>query len=158
MSSPNAKKSEFSNAPVDQLTTEEAEKELARLAKELGQHDQSYYQDNSPTISDADYDTLRLRNRDIETRFPTLIRSDSPSKKVGAPVRSGFEKVQHAVPMLSLGNAFDDEDVHNFFSRVRRFLGLSEDEQIQVVAESAGTFLALELGSINFWVRSINFL
>ena len=104
-------KNELSSSNVEQLTTEEAEQELARLAKELGQHDQSYYQDNSPTISDADYDTLRLRNRDIETRFPKLIRWDSPSKKIGAPVRSGFQKVQHAVPMLSLGNAFDDEDL-----------------------------------------------
>ena len=138
-------KSEFSSFNVEQLTTEEAEQELARLAKELGRHDQSYYQDNSPTISDADYDTLRLRNRDIETRFPKLIRSDSPSKKVGAPVRSGFEKVQHAVPMLSLGNAFDDEDVHNFFSRVRRFLGLSGDEQIQVVAEPKIDGLSISL-------------
>ena len=138
-------KSEFSKTPVDQLTSKEAEQELARLAKELGQHDQSYYQDNSPTISDADYDTIRLRNRDIETRFPTLIRSDSPSKKVGAPVRSGFEKVKHAVPMLSLGNAFNDEDVHNFFGRVRRFLGLSDDEEIQVVAEPKIDGLSISL-------------
>ena len=137
--------SELSKTTIEQLTPAQAEKELARLAKEIAEHDQSYYQDDSPRISDSDYDTLRRRNRDIEADFPELIRADSPSEKVGSPVRSGFEKVQHRVPMLSLGNAFDVEDVHNFFGRVRRFLGLNDDEKIEVVAEPKIDGLSISL-------------
>ncbi|GAB6051624.1 NAD-dependent DNA ligase LigA [Magnetospira thiophila] len=121
--------------PVEQLTSEEAEQELAELARTIAAHDKAYHQDDAPTISDADYDSLRLRNQAIEHRFPLLVRPDSPSKKVGAAPASGFGKVTHAVPMLSLGNAFDETDVADFLDRIRRFLGLPDDAPVPVVAE-----------------------
>ena len=131
--------------PVDQLTDNQAKEELARLAREIAEHDRSYHQNDAPTISDAAYDALRLRNQEIEARFPKLVRKDSPSERVGAAVASGFAKVQHAVPMLSLGNAFDDHDVHEFFARIRRFLGLGDDEQIDIVAEPKIDGLSISL-------------
>ncbi|NKB20212.1 MAG: NAD-dependent DNA ligase LigA [Alphaproteobacteria bacterium] len=137
--------SERSATAVDQLTPEQAEQELAQLASEIAEHDLSYHQNDAPTISDADYDALRRRNQDIEARFPNLVRADTPSEKVGATASSGFAKVQHAVPMLSLGNAFNDEDVHDFFGRVRRFLGLEDEEQIDVVAEPKIDGLSISL-------------
>ncbi len=85
-----------------------------RLALEIGAHDKRYYQEDAPTVSDADYDALRKRNTAIEARFPELIRPDSPSQQVGAAPSRGFTKVRHAVPMLSLDNAFTDEDVDGF--------------------------------------------
>ncbi|MBK18541.1 MAG: DNA ligase (NAD(+)) LigA [Rhodospirillaceae bacterium] len=130
---------------VDELNEEQATQELKRLAQEISAHDQRYYQNDAPTVSDAEYDDLRRRNLEIEARFPNLIREDSPSNKVGAAVASGFAKVQHAVPMLSLGNAFDDADVHEFFARIRRFLGLDEKEQIEVVAEPKIDGLSISL-------------
>ena len=130
---------------VNDLTAAQAEQELARLAEEIASHDQSYYQNDAPSVSDAEYDVLRRRNQEIEARFPDLVRDDTPSKKVGAAVTSGFAKVKHAVPMLSLGNAFNDEDVHDFFGRVRRFLGLKDDEQIEVVAEPKIDGLSISL-------------
>ncbi|MBT5513543.1 MAG: NAD-dependent DNA ligase LigA, partial [Rhodospirillaceae bacterium] len=77
-------------------------------------HDKAYHQNDAPTIPDAEYDQLRLRNTDIEAKFPDLVRADSPSRRVGAPVREGFGKITHTRPMLSLGNAFSSEDVHEF--------------------------------------------
>ncbi len=130
---------------IDQLTEAQAKEELARLAHEIGEHDRSYHQDDAPTISDAEYDALRQRNQKIEALFPKLVRKDSPSVRVGAAVASGFAKVRHAVPMLSLGNAFDDDDVQEFFARIRRFLGLGEDEQIDVVAEPKIDGLSISL-------------
>lgn len=130
---------------VEQLTPEQAKQELARLAADIVNHDQSYYQNDAPTVSDADYDALRRRNQDIEARFPDLVRADSPSEKIGVAVTSGFAKVNHVVPMLSLGNAFNAEDVHDFFGRVRRFLGLKDDEQIDVVAEPKIDGLSISL-------------
>lgn len=120
---------------VDLLTEEQAKKELARLAEEIAYHDELYYAKDMPQISDADYDALRLRNKAIEERFPQLIRSDSPSTRVGFEVSTSFEKVRHKNPMLSLDNAFTDEDVHEFMARTRRFLGLAADEPIDIVAE-----------------------
>jgi DNA ligase (NAD+) len=108
--------------PVEQLSDEEAGIELARLAEEIAEHDKRYYQDDAPSISDAQYDLLRLRNASIEKRFPELIRHDSPSQRVGAKPAERFEKVRHARPMLSLDNAFSDEDLRDFVARVRRFL------------------------------------
>src|SRR6266436_399524 len=96
------------NTPVDALTEAQAKEELARLAKEIAAHDKRYYQDDAPTVSDAEYDALRARNNDIETRFPELIRSDSPARRVGAQPARGFAKVRHALPMLSLDNAFHE--------------------------------------------------
>jgi DNA ligase (NAD+) len=137
--------SDISVIAIEQLASEQAEQELARLAAEIANHDRSYHQNDAPTVSDAEYDALRLRNQEIEARFPALVRDDSPSEKVGAAVASGFSKVNHAVPMLSLGNAFNDEDVHDFFSRVRRFLGLNDDEQIDIVAEPKIDGLSISL-------------
>src|ERR1700754_4511794 len=120
---------------VDKLTSAEAEKELDRLAKEIADADRRYHADDAPTISDADYDALRKRNAAIEARFPLLVRPDSPSHRVGAKASEKFAKVIHSRPMLSLDNAFSDEDVAEFFARVRRFLGLKDDEEIAITAE-----------------------
>ena len=120
---------------VEKLTPKQAEQELARLAKEIAHHDQLYYQKDAPEISDADYDLLRLRNDAIEARFPELRRPDSPSLRVGAAPATGFAKVTHARPMLSLDNAFAEEDAREFVARIRRFLGLKEDAAVELVAE-----------------------
>jgi len=120
---------------VDDLSDAEAAVELERLAAEMAEHDTAYYQDDAPKISDSDYDALKARNSAIEARFPALIRSDSPSQKVGAAPAAGFQKVKHSVPMLSLGNVFTEEDVADFFARVRRFLGLDENEPVEMIAE-----------------------
>src|SRR5690606_20536937 len=93
---------------VDALSEREARAELARLATEIAFHDALYYRSDAPAISDADYDELRKRNAAIEARFPALVRADSPSHRVGAPASETFSKIRHRVPMLSLGNAFDD--------------------------------------------------
>ncbi|MHA1114236.1 MAG: NAD-dependent DNA ligase LigA, partial [Alphaproteobacteria bacterium] len=106
--------------PVGDLTVEQAEAELARLAGEIEHHDNLYYRDDAPSVPDSEYDDLRRRNEAIETRFPNLIRRDSPSRRVGATPGDGFSKVTHAQPMLSLSNAFGDEDVVEFFARIRR--------------------------------------
>ncbi len=121
--------------PVEDLTEKEARTELARLAMEIGHHDALYYQQDAPEVSDADYDALRQRNEAIEARFPKLVRSDSPSKRVGAPVAVGFAKVRHSRPMLSLSNVFSDEEAREFVARVRRFLGLAAEDPIEIVAE-----------------------
>ena len=121
--------------PVDELTEKQAASELKILATKIAFHDAAYHQDDAPTITDAAYDALRRRNDAIEERFPKLRRTDSPSKKVGAAPATGFKKVQHSVPMLSLGNAFTDEDVTDFVDRIRRFLDLEADENIDVTAE-----------------------
>ena len=95
------------------LTAEEAAHRLGELAAEIDRHDKAYYQKDAPKISDADYDRLRRLNTAIETKFPDLARSDSPSQNVGAAPTIGFGKVTHSRPMLSLDNAFDGEDVEN---------------------------------------------
>ena len=120
---------------VDDLTAEQAEQELGRLAEEIAGHDTRYYQDDAPAVSDAEYDALRRRNAAIEARFPNLVRPDSPSGRVGAAPAEKFDKVIHAVPMLSLGNAFNDDDVREFCDRIRRFLGLSADETVAMTSE-----------------------
>src|SRR5262249_44267863 len=124
-----------SDNPVDELSEAQAKQELARLAKEIAEHDRRYYQEGAPTVSDPDYDALRQRNNAIEARFPALVRPDSPSRRVGAQPARGFAKVRHTVPMLSLDNAFSDEDVADFVGRIRRFLGLKGDEPIVFTAE-----------------------
>lgn len=121
--------------PVEKLTAEEAEKELARLAHEIAAHDRHYYLEDAPAISDAAYDALRRRNSEIEDRFPDLIRPDSPSLRVGAKPSEKFAKVIHAVPMLSLDNAFAGEDVADFVARIRRFLGLKDESPPVITAE-----------------------
>src|ERR1700761_1953581 len=111
----------MSTKSVDKLTSAEAEKELDRLAKEIAEHDRHYYLQDAPKVSDAEYDALRRRNAEIEARFPLLVRPDSPTHRVGAKISEKFAKVRHAVPMLSLDNAFSDEDVADFLGRVGRF-------------------------------------
>lgn len=111
---------------IDQLTEAEAALELERLAREIARHDKAYYAKDAPVISDAAYDALRQRNDDIEARFPALKRADSPSERVGAAPAEQFSEVRHAVPMLSLGNAFTDEDVEEFVGRIKRFLNLDD--------------------------------
>jgi len=123
-----------STKAVDKLSSQEAEKELDRLAKDIAAHDRRY-RDAQPTISDADYDALRRRNAEIEARFPLLVRPDSPSHRVGDAPGETFAKVRHSKPMLSLDNAFSDEDVANFLARVRRGLDLRDDEAVTIVAE-----------------------
>jgi DNA ligase (NAD+) len=124
-----------SNVPVADLTEAQAKAELKRLAAEIGEHDKRYYQDDAPTVSDADYDALRRRNEEIEALFPALVRTDSPSRRVGAQPSQKFAKVRHAVPMLSLGNAFSDDEVVEFVERVRRFLRLPAEEKVVFTAE-----------------------
>ena len=121
--------------PVEKLTFEEAAAELERLAKEIAHHDRLYYRKDAPEITDAAYDALRKRNDWIEKRYPELVREDSPSKRVGAAPSEAFGKVVHKVPMLSLSNGFTDEDVTEFWNRIRRFLNLKEDEVLEVTAE-----------------------
>ncbi len=121
--------------PVEDLKPDEAEAELERLAGALARHDALYYRQDAPEISDADYDELRRRNEAIETRFPDLVRPDSPSHRVGAAPSEQFAKVSHKVAMLSLGNVFSEDDVVDFLNRIRRFLGLEPDETIEVTAE-----------------------
>jgi len=120
---------------VADLTEKQAASELKILAAEIALHDSAYHRDDAPTITDAAYDALRKRNEAIEKRFPRLKRNDSPSKVVGASPATGFKKVQHTVPMLSLGNAFSDEDVADFMDRIRRFLDLDADEQVEMTSE-----------------------
>src|SRR6202012_4344955 len=91
--------------------------------------------EDAPDLSDADYDALRRRNAEIEARFPLLVRPDSPSHRVGAKASARFAKVVHAKPMLSLDNAFSDEDVADFIARVRRFLGMKDDDELAFTAE-----------------------
>ena len=136
---------ELRRKPVEELTREEAAKELERLAKEIAEHDYHYYVENAPVITDAEYDALRRRNEAIEARFPDLIRPDSPSRRVGAPPAAGFRKVKHAVPMLSLANAFEPQDVYDWDRRIRRFLGLSADEKIVFTAEPKFDGLSISL-------------
>jgi DNA ligase (NAD+) len=113
--------------PVAELTPAQARKELERLAETIAEHDRAYYEKDAPKISDADYDALRRRNAAIEQRFPDLVRADSPSRRIGAAPAAGFAKVTHAKPMLSLDNAFDEDDVRAFFTSVRNFFRRPED-------------------------------
>ena len=133
------------NTPVAALTPLEAADELERLAAELARHDEAYYREDEPEISDADYDALRRRNEEIEAAFPDLVLADSPSRRVGAAPSEKFGKVRHAVSMLSLGNAFADEDVHEFVARIRRFLKLADDEPVDITAEPKIDGLSISL-------------
>ncbi|AQS41995.1 MAG: DNA ligase [Candidatus Tokpelaia hoelldobleri] len=130
---------------VDQLSEAQAVKELKRLAEEIARHDHLYNTEDKPEITDADYDALRRRNLAIEQRFPHLVRDDSPSRKVGAPVSEKFAKIRHAVPMLSLDNGFEDQDVEDFAERLRRFLRLPADKPLDITAEPKIDGLSLSL-------------
>src|SRR5438270_10279588 len=106
-----------------------------QLAKEIARHDKLYHDADAPEISDAEYDALVRENRELEARFPQLARADSPSKRLGAAPTTGLAKVVHARPMLSLDNAFSDQEVFEFVARVRRFLNLPADEPVAMTAE-----------------------
>ncbi len=131
--------------PVDLLTPKQAAAEHARLGQEIAGHDKRYYQQDRPSISDAEYDALRQRYNAIEARFPDLRTLESLSLKVGTAPARGFAKIRHAVPMLSLDNAFAERDVIDFVSRIRRFLKLSEDERIDFSAEPKIDGLSMSL-------------
>jgi DNA ligase (NAD+) len=127
------------------MTRRDAAAEHEKVSEELAAHDRAYYQDDAPSVSDAEYDRLRLRLLELESQYPTLAKANSPSKKVGAAPLEKFGKVQHIVPMLSLANAFADDDVHEFLARVRRFLNLMEDAPLAVTAEPKIDGLSLSL-------------
>jgi len=122
--------------PVEKLSEAQARAELEeRLAQEIARHDKAYYAKDSPAITDAEYDALRARNLAIEARFPELKRADSPSERVGSGVGDGFSKVTHMVPMLSLGNAFDDQDVVDFVARAKKYFQRDEGLELAFTAE-----------------------
>jgi DNA ligase (NAD+) len=118
------------------LAEAEATAELARLAAEIARHSAAYHGEDAPLISDADYDALVRRNAELEAAFPQLVRADSPSLAVGAAPSSGFAKVMHSKPMLSLDNVFNAEDARDFVGRVRRFLGLADAVPVALLAEA----------------------
>src|SRR5262245_32473996 len=136
---------ESSKTDADALTAKEAKAEHARLEAELRKHDEAYYQQDAPTVSDAEYDELRRRYGAIEERFPELRTLESLTRKVGAAPARGFAKVRHAVPMLSLANAFSEEDVTDFVARIRRFLNLKEGEALTFTAEPKIDGLSMSL-------------
>ena len=130
---------------TDEMDGVEAAKELARLSAEIAEHDRRYHAEDAPTISDAEYDALRRRNAEIELRFPELVRSDSPTEKVGAAPSGAFAQVRHSVPMLSLDNTFSDEDVGDFVASVRRFLNWPADQELVFTAEPKIDGLSMSL-------------
>ena len=134
-----------SETPVEDLKEKQAKAEHAQLAAEIAAHDRRYYQDDAPTVSDAEYDRLRRRYGEIEARFPQLRTLESLTQRVGAAPSARFAKVRHAVPMLSLDNAFAEEDVVDFVGRIRRFLRLADDEEIVFSAEPKIDGLSLSL-------------
>jgi DNA ligase (NAD+) len=136
---------ERSEASVEDLTEKQAKVEHARLEAEIAEHDRRYYQEDAPTVSDAEYDALRRSYNAIEARFPQLRTAESLTQHVGAAPSARFAKVRHAVPMLSLDNAFAEEDVVDFVGRVRRFLRLKEDEVIVFSAEPKIDGLSMSL-------------
>jgi DNA ligase (NAD+) len=138
-------KNDRNKIPVEELTSDEALGELSRLTGEIRSHDKAYYQADAPTVDDAVYDELRQRLLAIEEKFPELRKEDSPSQLVGAAPAVRFEKVRHSVPMLSLGNAFAPQDVEDFIDRVRRFLGLSENEELELTSEPKIDGLSISL-------------
>jgi DNA ligase (NAD+) len=125
-----AKGESVATIAVDELTAAQAEAEHARLEAEIGAHDKRYYQEDAPTVSDAEYDALRRRYAAIEARFPDLRTPESLSLKVGVAPTGRFSKLRHAVPMLSLDNAFSEHDVVDFVDRIRRFLRLGNPSAV----------------------------
>lgn len=112
---------------IETITEKQAATELEKIAQEMAKADIAYYQNDAPYMSDAEYDALKQRNIELEAQFPQLIRPDSPSKRIGAPLQSGFGKVAHRFPMLSLGDVFSIEEVENFIEGVKRFLHSDSD-------------------------------
>lgn len=130
---------------IDSLSELEAVSELSRLNALIAKADKAYYDDDAPVMDDAEYDAIRIRNRAIEAKFPNLKRKDSPSDRLGTPPSGKFAKVTHAVPMLSLDNAFSEGDVADFVTRIKKFLGLEELEKIVITAEPKIDGLSLSL-------------
>ncbi|MDP8997228.1 MAG: NAD-dependent DNA ligase LigA [Pseudomonadota bacterium] len=126
------------------MSRKDAVAEHAKLAAEIAKHDLAYHQNDAPSISDGDYDALKRRLLEIEQQYPTLAKG-SPSQKVGAATSGKFAKVKHAVPMLSLDNAFSDEDVEGFLTQMKNFLGLSLDTELAVTAEPKIDGLSMSL-------------
>ncbi len=116
-------------------THEDAGARHAELVAQIRRHDEAYYTHDAPIVSDAEYDALRQELEELEARYPDLITPDSPTQTIGAAPSSGFKKVRHAVPMLSLSNAFTQEDIEDFIGKIRRFLGLPDDTAVELVAE-----------------------
>lgn len=131
--------------PIDELTPQEAADELAGLSAEIAAHDERYHTHDAPTVSDAEYDALRLRNAAIEAAFPDLVRSDSPSLSVGSVPSGAFAQIRHARPMLSLDNVFSDDDLRDFVASVRRFLALSSESELVFTAEPKIDGLSMSL-------------
>jgi DNA ligase (NAD+) len=131
--------------PVDQLNAEEARAEHEALGQEIAEHDRRYYEEDAPTVSDAEYDALRLRYETLEEQFPDLRTAESRTQKVGSRASEKFSKVRHRVPMLSLANGFADEDVEEFVERIRRFLQLKGDAPLVFTAEPKIDGLSLSL-------------
>ena len=117
------------------MEKEEVIKKLKRLAEQIEYHNNLYYNNDSPEISDAEYDNLRIKNMELEKQFPNLVLPNSPSKKVGAELNSSFKKVQHFVPMLSLGNTFTKQDVENYINKTKRFLQIDSNSNLEFLAE-----------------------
>ena len=130
---------------VDELSAAQAKAEHARLEAEIAAHDRRYYQEDAPSVSDGEYDLLRQRYGAIEARFPQLRTATSLTQRVGSAPSARFAKVRHAVPMLSLDNAFAEEDVRDFVGRIRRFLRLSDDDQVAFSAEPKIDGLSMSL-------------
>ena len=120
---------------AEELSEAEAANRLMRLAREIARHDRLYHDQDAPEISDADYDALIRENRELEVRFPQLVRADSPSKRLGAAPTGALAKVAHARPMLSLDNAFSEDEVGEFVARLKRFLALPADAFVAMTAE-----------------------
>ncbi|WP_282060562.1 NAD-dependent DNA ligase LigA [Roseobacter litoralis] len=131
--------------PLDSLNEKAAEEELSRLAELLEQANTAYHTKDAPFMSDAEYDAYKRRNLALEDRFPHLKRADSPTDVVGAAPSAGFAKVSHSMAMLSLANAFDDEDVFDFVQRIRKHLGLSDAEPLHFTSEPKIDGLSLSL-------------
>ena len=128
------------------MTEADAANELMRLAKQIAHHNKRYHAEDTPEISDAEYDALVRRNNELEAAFPHLVRADSPNNLVGAAVDgSGLKKITHAKRMMSLDNAFEAQDVHDFVARVRRFLNLAPDADVALTAEDKIDGLSLSL-------------
>jgi len=130
---------------VEKLSAAEAAGELKRLAKALTEANLAYHRYDAPEISDAAYDAMKARNLAIEARFPDLKRADSPSGQIGASPAEGFAKVIHRVRMLSLGNAFEADEVREFDTRIRRYLGLGDEAPLTYTAEPKIDGLSLSL-------------
>ena len=120
---------------MSEISEAEAANRLMRLAKDIARHNKLYHDRDAPEISDAEFDSLVRENAELEARFPHLVRADSPSRAVGAAPSSSLAKVPHARPMLSLENAFSEDEVREFVARVRRFLNLSDDLAVEMTAE-----------------------